>query len=90
MGEGKADTATVTGISVPRSTRAGAGPVIPLPATMVRPETARPTGGPPALCDGKIKIGGWIRFVFQCVVPPLAIVCDKTAGLHEGTKVLTV
>jgi hypothetical protein len=26
------------------------------------------------LCDGKIKIGVWMRFVFQCVVPPLAIV----------------
>jgi len=25
-------------------------------------------------CDGKIKIGAWIRFVFQCVMPPLAIV----------------
>jgi hypothetical protein len=26
------------------------------------------------LCDGKIKVGAWIRFVFQCVMPPLAIV----------------
>ena len=26
------------------------------------------------ICDGKIKIGVWIRFVFQCVMPPLAIV----------------
>jgi hypothetical protein len=30
--------------------------------------------GPAQLCDGKIKIGVWIRFVFQCVMPPLAIV----------------
>ena len=83
---GKADTITVTGISVPRSVRAGAGP-------RNRGVGRRPpghTGGPPALCDGKIKIGGWIRFVFQCVVPPLAIVCDKTAGFHERPKVFTV
>ncbi len=30
--------------------------------------------GPAQLCDGKIKIGAWVRFVFQCVMPPLAIV----------------
>jgi hypothetical protein len=26
------------------------------------------------LCDGKIEIGVRVRFVFQCVMPPLAIV----------------
>jgi hypothetical protein len=45
--------------------------------------------GPAQLCDGEIKIGVWIRFVFQCVMPPLAVVPIKTAGLHERTKVLT-
>jgi hypothetical protein len=42
------------------------------------------------LRDRKIKIGVWIRFVPQRVVPPLAVVRAETAGLHDGTKVLTV
>src|SRR5215211_1140700 len=42
------------------------------------------------LCDGKIKIRVWIRFVIQCVVPPLAVVPVETAVLHDGAKVLTV
>jgi len=32
------------------------------------------TPSPSWSCDGKVKIGAWIRFVFQCVMPPLAIV----------------
>src|SRR5215469_8995385 len=27
-----------------------------------------------SLCDGKVKIGAWIRLVFQCVMPPLVLV----------------
>ena len=46
--------------------------------------------GTAQLCDGKIKIGAWIRFVFQRVMPPLAVVPIKTAVLHDRAKVLTV
>ena len=38
------------------------------------------------MCDRKIKVGVWIRFVFECVMPPLAIVGAKTAGLHQRAK----
>src|SRR3954447_11582485 len=52
--------------------------------------SARVTLSAIVICDGKIKVGVWIRFAFECVMPPLAIVWAKTAGLHERAKALTV
>src|SRR5687768_7675860 len=40
--------------------------------------------------DGKIEIGVRIRFVLECVMPPLAVVGAKPARLHESAKAAPV
>lgn len=43
----------------------------------------RTPGDEAQLRDGKIKIGVWVRFVRQRIVPPFAIICAETARPHN-------
>src|SRR5919106_273152 len=56
--------------------------------------TSGPTSSPPRWApssdDRKIKIGVRVRFVLDCVMPPLTLVGAKTAGLHERAKAAPV
>src|SRR5215218_6644268 len=58
--------------------------------------TSGPTSSPPRCAvssaveqrmgDGEVEVGVRVRFVGECVMPPLAFVGAKTAGVHERAK----
>src|SRR5690349_1741837 len=52
--------------------------------------TSGPASSPPTYAassdDRKIKVGARVRFVLECVMPPLALIGAEAAGLHERAK----
>src|SRR6478735_5638622 len=68
------------------------GPISSPPRWAVSSDAERRTRHLAAIVisDGKVEVGPRVRLVDQRVVPPLALVGAKTAGLHERAKAAAV